>query len=544
MRESRAWTMANAAANNRVTGVCNLRPRLVARRRLAVSAGIFLVAFASVAFVRNSSAADDLTYQDSQPSTQPQSQPASQPQTQPASRPHGEPESQPGERRRRRGEGRGPGGGPPATSSAPGSHPASASSTTTTSTSTSTSTTSKPAEEPDHYSAVINGRIHPVVGPEIARGTVLAKNGKIIAMGADIQLPIECDVIDAKGMWVYPGLVAAGAGGLHGGGAVEDTTDVFSSAQLMALAGGITTAIAGNDAAKLTYGSVDDIVIRRNLFVNLNLDNRERPKVRSDLERVRNYIRELKQFELEKPRKKDAKAPDKDWLKGPYEQYLKLLQHEATAVTNANRAEDLRAVADIARQFDFDLVIRGAYEGWLCAEELGRAPVSVIVTPRQQVNDNLRVRDERSMYPHGATIENAHRLSEHGVTVAVVPPTTAITVMGLAGRDLLHLNMEAGFAVRGGMSNEEALRTITIDAARVLGVDDRVGSLEAGKDADMIVCDGDILHYMTQVHYSVVNGRVAYDKTRSTLFAHIRPEGKPELPKFDDVWPRRLEWRE
>jgi len=126
----------------------------------------------------------------------------------------------------------------------------------------------------------------------------------------------------------------------------------------------------------------------------------------------------------------------------------------------------------------------------------------------------------------------------------VVPPMPLISLWGLAGRDLLHLNMEAAFAVRGGMSNADALRTITIDAARILGIDDRVGSLEVGKDADMVVCDGDLLHFMTQVHYTIVNGRIVYDKKKDTLFAHIRPRGVPEVTPFDDIWPRPLAWPE
>ncbi len=125
-----------------------------------------------------------------------------------------------------------------------------------------------------------------------------------------------------------------------------------------------------------------------------------------------------------------------------------------------------------------------------------------------------------------------------------VAPVVNITTWGVGGRDLLHLNMEAAFTVRGGMDNDDALRTVTIDAARVLGIEDRVGSLEVGKDADMIVCDGDILYYMTQVHYTIVNGRVAYEKKKDTLYAHIRPNRKPELAQFDDLWPRKLEWPE
>ncbi|MGE3182446.1 MAG: hypothetical protein AB7N71_12510, partial [Phycisphaerae bacterium] len=65
---------------------------------------------------------------------------------------------------------------------------------------------------------------------------------------------------------------------------------------------------------------------------------------------------------------------------------------------------------------------------------------------------------------------------------------------------------------------------------------------EVGKDADLIVTDGDVLHFMTQVHQAIVNGKVAYEKEKDTLFAHIRPTGAPIVPEFDDVWPRRLEW--
>jgi imidazolonepropionase-like amidohydrolase len=353
-------------------------------------------------------------------------------------------------------------------------------------------------------------------------------------------LPLECKVIDAEGLEVYPGLVAASAGSIHGPGDPQDTTNVYGLNMVVALAGGITTALAESSAVKLTFGTTKDMVIRSNLYVPLNysLHNPlDRAQLRTDLERVRTYLRDLRKYEREKVANKDAKPPAKDWIKDKFENYLKLLQREAVAVATAQTAQELRDVADLATVYGFHLVVRGAYEGWIVAPTLGRAGVRAIVTPRASEPP-----DDRSNRPSGASIENARILNEHGVTVAVVPPIPAITLWGLAGRDLLHLNMEAAFAVRGGLSNDDALRAITIDAARVLGVDERVGSLEVGKDADLVVCDGDLLHYMTQVRYTIVNGRVAYDKTKDTLFAHIRPTGQPAVPQFDDQWPRRLEW--
>jgi imidazolonepropionase-like amidohydrolase len=104
----------------------------------------------------------------------------------------------------------------------------------------------------------------------------------------------------------------------------------------------------------------------------------------------------------------------------------------------------------------------------------------------------------------------------------------------------MHLPMEAAFAVRGGLSEDAAVRAITIDAARVLGIDHRVGSIEVGKDADFAIVDGQLLYYMTLVRWTVVNGRVAYDKQKETLLDHIRPGGDRNAPPPEDYWPRSL----
>ena len=104
---------------------------------------------------------------------------------------------------------------------------------------------------------------------------------------------------------------------------------------------------------------------------------------------------------------------------------------------------------------------------------------------------------------------------------------------------MLNLPMEAAFAVRGGLPEEAAIRGITIDAAKILGVDDRVGSIEVGKDADFVITDGDLLYYLTQPRWTIVNGRIVYDKEKAGILSHIRPDGgETTAPK--DAWPRRL----
>lgn len=407
---------------------------------------------------------------------------------------------------------------------------------------TDATTTSAEGEHPaDRYLAVIKGEVHTIGGAVLPGATVLCKNGKIIEIGPNVVLPPDAEVVDASARLVYPGLVAAApCGNIHGNEPPDDTTDVLNLNMNIAVAVGITTAVVGNTAAKLTYGAVEDMVIKRNLYVSLGYSTyapETRRELRADLDRVRQHLRDLDKYESEKATNKDAKPPDKEWIRDKYDRYLKLLKREAIAVANANTRHELVDWADLASAYGFRLVVRGAYEGWVIADRLGRAGVSAVVSPRQWVDN-----DDRFMRPNGSTIENARILRERGAPVAIMPQATSILTWGVGGRDMTHLNMEAAFAVRGGMSNDDAIRCLTLDAARILGVEDRIGSIEPGKDADLIVCDGDVLHYMTQVHFTIVNGRVAYDKSKETLFGHIRPEGKPAIPQFKDAWPRSLEW--
>ena len=268
-----------------------------------------------------------------------------------------------------------------------------------------TTTTQAVEEEEERFLAVINGRVHTVTGPVLERGTVLCKDGVIAAIGTDLHLPQDCEIIDAEGMYVYPGLVAAAARGLHGGKNPRDTTNLYALRMCVALAGGITTAIAGDSVAKLTFGSTDDMILREDVYVTLNYSIRNplgRAQLRADFEKVRTYLRDLHKHEREKERDKDAKPPEKDWLKGKYEKYLKLLNRETVAVASANTTQQLRDFAELATTYGFDLVIRGAYEGWTVAPELGRAGVSAVVTPRAD-----RYPDERFNRPTGSSIFTA-----------------------------------------------------------------------------------------------------------------------------------------
>ncbi len=394
------------------------------------------------------------------------------------------------------------------------------------------------AKKPDCFLAVTGAIVHTISGATLSEPTVLSKNGKITAIGHDVAIPGKAEVLDASGFHLYPGLVAVSSSSIVGGEPPEDNTDVFGLYMTLGLAGGITTVASGNTAAKLTFGTLEDQVVKRKLLHKLQYSTQNpdgRRKLRQQLERVRQYMRDLEAHEEEKKADPKAKPPDKAWLQREYETALKLLKHELTAVADANTAKELQDLAGLAEAYGLRLVVRGAREGWVVAPAMARAGLRAVITPRTR-----RDRDERVNRPNGSSIENARILYDHGVTFAIVPSSNRIATWGIAGRDLMHLPMEAAFAVRGGLPNDAAIRAITIDAARILGVDHRVGSIEVGKDADFSIVDGELLHYMTMVRWTVVNGRIVYDKENESLLNHIRPDGKLDAPPPADHWPRSL----
>ncbi len=397
-------------------------------------------------------------------------------------------------------------------------------------------------EDRDRYLAITGGQVHTVSGPILDEVTILTKDGVIEEIGRHVQIPDEAERIDAAGYRVYPGLVAVDSFGIVGRDPVEDTTDVYSLTATAALAGGITTTVSGTTAAKVKLGTVDELVVKEDLFENLRYTTsnpRGRRDLRQAFDRILEYLREVEAHERREARGLESEEPDDQWIRGRNERYLKLLQGELTALASADTAHEILQLCELAEDYGIQIVISGAREGWTVAPQMSRAGLKAIVTPRTRVD-----RDERLLRPNGSSIENAAILHEHGVPVAIVPRRSGISFGGLAGRDLMHLPMEAAFGVRGGLSNKAAIRSITIDAARILGIDHRVGSIEVGKDADFIITDGDLMHYMTHVRWTVVDGRIMYDKMEESLFDHIRPDGDRDAPPPDDHWPRRLgdEW--
>lgn len=379
----------------------------------------------------------------------------------------------------------------------------------------------------EHWFAVIGGDVYTGTGETLRGATVLARNGKISAIGFDIDLPPDTKVLDVNGLRVYPGLVAISSQGLMGSATsdFEDTTDPFNSRMILGLAAGITTTGISNSAVKLKRFALKGLVLQDKIFSTLTWSNRNpsgKRGLREKFAAAAEYLRKYRDWQEKVKKDKELKEPPK---KGVDTSVLSIIQGEMTAKFNASNRDELLGIARLAQEFGFRPVIEGCQEGWTIADELGRAGAMAIVTPRDR-----RTKDELLAREGGTSIENAAILHRSGVPVAVIPATEGIDLGGIVGRDIMHLPIEADFAVRGGLSEQAALEAITIVPARMLRVSHRVGSLEVGKDCDLIVTDGDILHYQTFVQYTVIDGKQVYDKEKELFFAHIRPRPVAEMP--------------
>ena len=180
---------------------------------------------------------------------------------------------------------------------------------------------------------------------------------------------------------------------------------------------------------------------------------------------------------------------------------------------SANTVDEIRDLVDLANELDYKIVIEGGIEAWALAQELGAGEASVIYTPRAR-----RQPQPGRETSSGSFVESPRLFEEKGVPFAVAALSNSVSMGGLAGRDLTSLPLEAAFAVRGGASEKAALEAITITPAKMMGLEDRIGSIEKGKDADLLILNGSPLDYRTYVEQAIVAGKVAYDRGKDKVF--------------------------
>jgi imidazolonepropionase-like amidohydrolase len=304
------------------------------------------------------------------------------------------------------------------------------------------------------------------------------------------------------------------------------------------------TAGTGGIVIKLSRDRLEEMFVGGGRFLVIDLRTvvgNKRYTLLREIEDTGRYRRDLAAYEEARAEYKKAKArwkadkkakkkvgPEPRSPKRPKKpsaaaKWLPLFERERALRVWAETVPQIRLALGIAERHGFELVIDDAVEGWAIAPEIARAGASVVLNPRRVVAaEPRRRRSTGAIYRHGSSIENAAILARHGVKVAVVPPAPAIVPMGIGGRDLLTFPLDAAFAMRGGLSRNEALKALTIHPAAILGTADRVGSLEPGKDADVLVLDGDPFDHQTFVERTYVNGRLVYEKDKEPLFDYVK----------------------
>jgi imidazolonepropionase-like amidohydrolase len=372
--------------------------------------------------------------------------------------------------------------------------------------------------------AVRGETVWTMTGEPLTNGVVLiGANGKIEAVGAanQVKIPQNYKIVSAK--VVTPGLIDAhsvvGLAGYLNQPHDQMQIDVSSPIQpdLRAFDAynaeeklvewvrgfGVTTLHTGHAPAALVSGqtmivktfgkTVDDVVIVPTAMIAVTIGDaglagqgrspgtraKQAAMLRAELIKAGNY----------KGEPRDLKA----------EMMSKVVKREIPLLVTAQRAQDIMTALRIAKEFNLRIVLDGVSEAHLVINEIKASGFPVIVHP--------------TMYRAGGELENlsmetAAKLKQAGITVALqsgyetyVPKTRIVL-------------FEAGLAAANGLSKRDALSTITIDAAKILGIDNRVGSLAAGKDGDVAMYDGDPFEYTTHCTGTIINGQVVSEVVR------------------------------
>ncbi len=392
--------------------------------------------------------------------------------------------------------------------------------------------------------ALVGGDVETVTKGRLKKATVLIKDGKIHRVGTEVEIPADAVTYDVTGKLVCPGFVVCsarslGVSGFSSSPKIADAVDPYSEALNLALASGITSAYvetgmgggmfggrtsgisSPNAVLKMTYGDLDSMVIAEPAAVQLSQwitgSATERYAIRESFQLVREYLEKVKEFDARKAAGKTAANENPPAAPAGKEAYVKLMKGEIIARIAASRADEIRRALQLVNDFMFKCVLTDVDEGWTMADEIGRSRCWCVITPRRKVQA-----DKNSNQPSGWTIEQAAILKKAGVKFGITALTPQVSTGGIAGRDLMNLNLEAGFAIRGGLDEQAALEALTITAAEMCGVDQRLGSIEAGKDADLIVLDGGVFDYRTFVEKTFINGKLMYDKETASIYNHLK----------------------
>ena len=370
--------------------------------------------------------------------------------------------------------------------------------------------------------------IHDAVHKEPYPGDILIRDGKLVSVGDPADA--EDEILDAEGLHAYPGFVDAhshigldGYGGPTGGSYdYNEMNDIccpqlrgmdsyypLDPAIMMALEGGVTTVAAGPGSANVLGGTfmavklygktVEEAMIRP--AIGMKCAFGENPKRcykdkcdsarMTTAAKLRETLANARDYMLRK------EAAGGDILKAPkydmkMEALIPVLKGELPLKAHAHRSDDIMTAIRIAKEFDLRITIEHCTEGHLIADALREADVPVAVGPTLSNASKPELLNK--------SWETPGILARAGLQVSIITDAPVIPQQ--------YLPLCAGLAVKAGMDPFQALQAITINPARHIGVDDRVGSLECGKDADIVITDGDPMVSSSCVKYVIVDGKI------------------------------------
>ncbi|MDD4599564.1 Imidazolonepropionase [bioreactor metagenome] len=374
--------------------------------------------------------------------------------------------------------------------------------------------------------ALTGGTIFTMCGQSLKGGTILIDDGKIIAVGAGIKLPDDCKHIDVAGKVVTPGLIDAHT---HLGVYAEsldwsgedvneisdpvtpalDVIDALNPADVglaEAVGGGITTVMVAPGSANPIGGQcmiiktrprscVEQMIVKR--YAGLKVAFGENPRRaygdKKKMPVTRMATAALIRETLQKGREYLAKVDSKDH-KFDYamEAIVRVLRREMPIRAHAHRADDISTALRIATEFDLDIIIEHATEGHLIADVLAEHQARVVLGPLMITKAKLELKESSWRAPA--------LLAEHGVLFALMSDHPVVPSK--------FLPVYAGIAARFGLPEEDALKAITINAAKILGLQDRIGSIEPGKDADLVVWSEHPLLLAAKPEWVLIDGQI------------------------------------
>ena len=389
--------------------------------------------------------------------------------------------------------------------------------------------------------AVKAGTVYPVSSAPIQDGIILIRDGKIEAVGKDITIPEGAEVIDAAGKVVIPGLIDAFTTLAEPGRDDEEsvTPDIravdafnFYGEYRRMLAGGVTTVYVSPGQRRLVsgLGSVvklaGDSVAKRRLRDSSALritigelpknppalwnppvppdpchpmvpQEKQLPTTRmGEMAVLRNVFGQAQQYLNDRPRKIDWKM----------ESLLPVLTRKLPVRINCHNAQDIRSAILFSEVFNLRLIIEGGTEAYSVINQIKWSGAPVVVTVAFEPGRQYPKDDTMDIMLGRVNPANARLLAEAGIKFAISAPTD--DTIG-------DLQFVAGYAVSQGLSPEEALKAITITPAEILGIADRTGSIEKGKDADLVILTSEPFDVQSAVDKTLIDGKVVYTRSEA-----------------------------